>query len=82
MKTSSQDGFHLHVIHRQEAKATDGVVFDRTITRPDDGAVDYAGTSISLRQFGQSFKYSLKHADLYPAPISAENAVLLDIFVR
>ncbi|OJY01941.1 MAG: hypothetical protein BGP07_02240 [Rhizobiales bacterium 63-22] len=49
---------------------------------PDDGAVDHVGASIPLDQFGQSFQHCFEHAGLNPAPISAEDAVPLAIFIR
>lgn len=50
--------------------------------RPDDGAVDHVGSSVSGHQFGKGFQHGVEHAGLDPAPIPAKNAVPLAVCVR
>lgn len=50
--------------------------------RPDDDAVDHVGRALSTRHLGQSLEQGIEYADLNPAPIAAEDAIPLAIFVR
>lgn len=49
---------------------------------PDHGAVDHVCGGVALYQFGQRFEHRVEHAGRDPAPVSAENAVPLAIFIR
>ncbi|GFE98145.1 hypothetical protein DmGdi_32180 [Gluconobacter sp. Gdi] len=48
---------------------------------PDHGAVDHVGGGVALHYFSQRFQHRVEHASCNPAPIAAEHAVPLAVFV-
>jgi len=48
---------------------------------PDHGAVDHVGGDVALHHFSQRFQHRVEHASCNPAPIAAEHAVPLAVFV-
>ena len=50
--------------------------------RPDDGAVDHVGASVSLDHLGQGLKHRVEHPGRDPTPVAAEDAVPLAVFIR